>query len=74
MSDPTLVLVKAVALSFVRGFLAVFVTLVIGLLSAPNFSLEKSAVISLIAASLAGGLRAVQALLTNAEPTDQAVN
>ena len=52
---------------FIFAFLGAFLPLVIGMLAAPDLKWERAAVVSLIAASIAAGLKAVQAALTEGE-------
>ncbi len=66
-------LIKAVILSFLRAFLGVFIAGMAGVLAVPDWNTGKAALIALSAAALIAGLRAIQAVLTNLEPTDHAV-
>ncbi len=60
---------KKVVLSFVRAFVGVFIAGVGGVFALPNWSASKAALVALSAAALTAGFRAVQALLTDLEPT-----
>lgn len=65
------VFIKAVTLSFSRAFLAVFIPLAAGAFE--NDSIGTAVWKAAAFAGFAAGLRAVQALFTNAEPTDEHV-
>lgn len=70
--SPGIVLAKAVALSFARAFVGVFA--VVELLPLTDVKALTALGIAAAAAGLTAAFRTVQALLTNAEPTDQHVN
>lgn len=70
--SPGIVLLKAVALSFLRAFIAVLVTATV--LPITDMNAMKALAISAVAGGLAAALRTAQALLTQVEPTDQHVN
>lgn len=53
--------------SFARAFLGTFSTLLLGLLSAPDFSPSKSALVAVIVGSVTAGTRALQGLSTTSE-------
>lgn len=50
--------------SFVRAFLGTFITLSIGILSAPNLDLTKSLIVGVLVAAVTAGVRAIQGFLT----------
>ena len=53
--------------SFVRAFLGTFLTLVLGVLAAPDFTTAKSLGIAALTGAFAAGLRALQAFFTKGE-------
>lgn len=53
--------------SFVRAFLATFVTLLTGWLAAPEWSTWKSAVTAVVIGALTAGVRALQGLATSGD-------
>lgn len=53
--------------SFVRAFLGTFFVAVIGVLTAPELSVTKSALVGLLVAAVAVGVRAVQGVLTRGD-------
>lgn len=53
--------------SFVRAFLAVFVTLLTGWLAAPDWSTWKSALTAAIVGALTAGVRALQGFVTSGD-------
>lgn len=50
--------------SFVRAFVAAFITAVLGLLTMPDLNLSRSLVVGVLVAAFAAGFRAVQGFLT----------
>lgn len=65
---------RKVALSFLRAFVAVFVLGLTGVVDAlgpegTDWNAAKSALVALVLAGLTAGVRALQALFTNLEPT-----
>jgi hypothetical protein len=60
---------KKVALSFIRAFLAAFVTGLAGVLAAPNWGAGKAALVAVSIAAVTAGIRAIQAIFTDLEPT-----
>lgn len=60
---------KKVGLSFVRAFLGAFIILAPGIWLAPDLNAAKAAGVAAILAGLTAGVRALQALFTNLEPT-----
>lgn len=54
--------------SFVRAFIAAFLTSIIGIFAMPTFGFSKSLIISVLIAAATAGVRAVQGLLTHGEP------
>ena len=69
-----IVLLKAVGLSFLRAFIAVFIVGLAGVVNAADWNAAKAALVALVVASITAGIRACQALFTNLLPTDQHVN
>ena len=53
--------------SFVRAFLATFITLLTGWLVAPDWSTWKSAVTAVVIGALTAGVRALQGLVTSGD-------
>jgi hypothetical protein len=56
-----------VADSFARAFLGTFITLVIGLLSAPEFHVTRAALIAVLVGAVTAGIRAIQGFLSNGD-------
>jgi hypothetical protein len=71
---------KAVGLSFARAFIAVFALGILSVYSAvlPGESIDydagKTALIALVTAAGAAGIKAMQALFTNLDPADAEIN
>ncbi len=53
--------------SFIRAFLATFLTLALGVLSAPDLGTAKSLAVAALTGAFAAGLRALQAFFTKSE-------
>jgi hypothetical protein len=53
--------------SFLRAFLAAFITSIIGILNMPDLSTAKSLVVGALVGAFAAGLRALQGVLTSGE-------
>ncbi len=70
--SPTIVLLQAVALSFLRAFVGVFATL--SVIPIADLSQMKILAIAAVGAGAAAAFRTAQALMTNVTPTDKAVN
>lgn len=56
-------LVKRVALSFVRAFVGAFIILAPGILAAPDLTAAKAAIVAAFIAAVTAGFRAIQAFL-----------